>query len=185
MELEELLKDEKMSKDIKGFMWSIYNKYHLTMCIDSEDYEQEIYLHLIKKLKNFDKNKATIKTYLYTLIQSCALMILRSRNSRSEKLNKLEVENSFLSLDCKYDNCDETLYNTIIYDGNLEETTINNLIIYDILNDSILSDIEKRILNLMLSDLTQSAIAKELCISQSMVNHHFKKAKKKILIKYV
>lgn len=184
MELEELLNNEKMNKLMKGFMWSIYNKYHLSICIDSEDYEQEIYLYLVKMLKKFDNTKANISSYLYTLISSGALMILRKRNSRCKKVNNLEVENAFLSLDMSYDTNEDCLYNTITNDENMEETTINNLIIYEILNDSILSDIEKKVLNLMLSDYKQSEIGKMLGISQPMVYNHFKKAKQKILIKY-
>lgn len=184
MTLNEIMGNEKLLKFLENCIGKTYNKYSLFKMVDIDDFKQDTYLFIMKRIKNFDDEKASIKTYIPLLVISSARAYIQKAKGQSTNYNRLEIENSQTRLDntFQYNEGEESLYNFISDGKDLESDIINNLTIHEIINSNYLNDMQKNILRLMLKGNTITRIAEILECSQANIHRHFKNAKNKILI---
>jgi RNA polymerase sigma factor (sigma-70 family) len=150
-----------------------------------EDFEQEVYMFIIPRLKNFDIEKSSLKTYIPLKVMSRAKQLIQLANGqcKDKSINKLEFTNSILSLDFETEGKDSSSsFENAIADNefNLEV----RLIINEILHMDSLTDKQRTIILLMSQGLSVSDIARKLNKSASCINITFQRAKEKIVKKY-
>jgi RNA polymerase sigma factor (sigma-70 family) len=183
MDLNNILEDEKLKGLLDSSIGKTYNKFKIYLIMDMEDFQQETYLFIIPRIKNFDNKKASIRTYLPLLVMSSARNCIQFANGQSGNCSKFDFNKSLLSLDYEIEgNENDTKFTNVISDNefNLEL----KLYIDEILNTSSLTKNQKQILLLMSKGYSRSDIAKMLNKSTTCINITFQRAKEKIVKKY-
>jgi RNA polymerase sigma factor (sigma-70 family) len=186
MVINEIFENENLNTLLDESIRKTYAKFKLHIIIEKEDFEQEVYLFIIDRIKMFDDSKSSIRTYLPLLIMSCARRCIQTANGQSKNYNKLEFENSHLRLNDCYSNnleSDDKEFGTFVSsDYNLEEETINKITLEQILTMDNLSEKQIEIIKLKLSGLTEDSIANIMGCSQSGIQKSFKRARQKIVM---
>lgn len=184
MNINDVMINKELRELLKDSIRKSYYRYKLGFIIDMEDFEQEVYLYLMPRLKNFDDSKSSINTYLPMVVMSCAKNCIKLANGQSKTISKLDFTNSLLSLDYEYNSEDNE--GTKLTDGLGEFTNdlTAKIILDEILSMCGLSENQKIIINLMREGYTLGDIAKMLSKTSSCVNITFQRAKEKIVKKY-
>jgi RNA polymerase sigma factor (sigma-70 family) len=184
MNINEIMLNKELRELLKDSIRKSYYRYKLGFIIDMEDFEQEVYIYLIPRLKNFDENKSSINTYLPMVVMSCAKNCIKLANGQSKVFSKLDFNNSLLSLDYEYNS--EVNEGTKLTDGIGEATNdlSDKIIIDEILSVCELTEKQKIVISLMREGFTITDIAKMLSKSSACINITFQRAKEKIVKKY-
>ena len=85
--LNELMNSKNMRNFIDGCIFKCYGKYNIRIIMESEDFKQDCFLVLANKLKYFNEEKGTIKSFIYLIISSHAKTLIRNANRDKHKLN--------------------------------------------------------------------------------------------------
>jgi RNA polymerase sigma factor (sigma-70 family) len=182
MDIKNILENKELKKLLTNSVEKSYERYKLCKVIEKDDFYQECYIFVLKKIKLFDESKSSIRTYLPLLVMTCAKTIIRDCHGHSKFIDKRDFVNSLISLDYNYQNDggESELYDVI---GEYEDTDLK-LIIDEILNMSNLSNYHKDIIRLLYKGYTKSEVAEILNKDRSNLYNTFERIKKKILQKY-
>lgn len=170
MILENILNDEKLNKLLEDSISKTYYKYiwnnsYLRDLIDKDDFTQECYIFLMKHIQTFDNEKSSLNTYIPMVVVSSA-----KNQIRTIKRNKRELMNNSvsLSIEINHESSNNNTLETFISDEktNLEIDSINNIYIEEILKSEILSELERKILVLLLKEYSCEDIGKILNYSR-------------------
>lgn len=184
MGLNDILENEELRELLNKSIEKTYYKYKLSFIIEKEDFEQETYIFIIPRIKNFDDMKSSLKTYLPLLVMTSAKRCIQSANGQSKSYNKLEFKNSTMSLNYEYEQEeDNSMFLGDMVSNNIEDVDIK-LLVNEIISMKCLSEKQRQIIMLMSKGYTISDIAKMLNQSTSSVNITFHRAKEKIVRKY-
>jgi RNA polymerase sigma factor (sigma-70 family) len=184
MNINEIMLNKELRELLKDSIRKTYYRYKLSFIIDLEDFEQEVYIYLIPRIKKFDDSKSSINTYLPIVVMSCAKNCIKLANGQSKVFNKLDFTNSLLSLDYEYNSEDNE--GTKLTDGLGEFTNdlSSKIILDEVLSICGLTENQKIIINLLREGYTITDIAKMLSKTSSCVNITFQRAREKIVTKY-
>lgn len=182
MNINNIINNEELKTLLENSIEKTYFKYKLNFIIDKEDFIQEVYLFLIPRIKSFDNEKSSLKTFLPMLVMSCAKNCIQDANGQSKKHNKLEFNNSLISLDDEFKNIENDNFKYAEVIG--QQDIYVSLEISEILNVVALSENQKVILTLMSKGYTITDISDKLKKSPSCINITFQRAKEKIVRKY-
>lgn len=183
MNINNILENEELNKLLNSSILKTYYRFKLSFIIDVEDFTQEVYLFIMPRLKNFDDEKSTMKTYLPMLVMTCAKNCIQSANGQSKFHNKLEFENNTISLEGEFQNSENGDFkmNEVLGESDI---TYLKLLIDEILNISCLTEKQKTIILLMSKGYSISDIANMQNKTPSCVNITFQRAREKIVNKY-
>jgi len=185
MDINYILKNEELKKLLKNSIAKTYNKFKLNYVIGREDFEQEVYLYIIPRLKNFDNDKSSLKTYIPLIVMSCARTCIQSANGQSKFFNKFDFEKSHLSLDYEFENEDNESVSIQNIISNDFEDMNTNILLNDILENSNLTEMQRTLLILKSKGYTTTDISKIMNKSLSGITNLFERTKKKIINNYI
>jgi RNA polymerase sigma factor (sigma-70 family) len=181
--MNELLQNQELSKYLDNLIRTKYYKFQLSFIIEYDDFMQECYIFLIKRIKNFDSEKANVKTFITMVVMSCARTCIQLANGSSKDHNKLDFKNNTISLDFKNKNKDDKTTEFIESVG-VEDDVDTKVFVHEILNSSSLTPNQKLILKLKYEGYSTSDIAEMVGRTSSCINKTFDRAKEKIVRKY-
>lgn len=183
MNINHILENEELKKLLDRSIEKTYNRYKLSFIIEHDDFIQEVYMFIIPKLKNFESEKSSLKTYLPMLVMTCAKNCIQKANGQSKNHNKLDFKNNTISLEYEFKNDDSNKaeYKELVGDT---EDIFPKLIVNEILNMTNLTPSQKEIIKLMSKGHSIADIAEKLNKSVSCVGITFIRAKEKIVRKY-
>jgi len=184
MDLNYILENEELSKLLSNSIGKTYYKFKLGYIIDKEDFEQETYVYIIPRLKNFDSEKSSIKTYLPLLVMSSARNCIQSANGQSKEYNKFDFNKSQLSLDYEIQNNENdsiSFQNMISDDYNSMNTKV---LLTDILDNSNLTETQRTLMILKAKGYTTTDISKIMNKSLASISNLLNRAKYKIINNY-
>jgi len=184
MNINDIIENVELMELLNSSIEKTYYKYRLSFIIDKEDFRQEVYVFIIPRLKNFDVEKSTIKTYLPMLVMSSAKNCIQDANGQSKKYNKLEFNNNTISMEGEFKNSenDNMEFQELI--GTNNDDIYSRLLINEILNINSLSKNQRMIILLMSKGYTITDVAQILKRTPSCINITFQRAKEKIVRKY-
>lgn len=183
MNLDYILNNEELNTALKNAIRTTHFKYKLSFIIDIEDFEQEVYLYIMKRIKNYNEEKGQLKTYITLMVMSCAKTQICKANGQSKTMSKLDFTNSFVSMDKDYKNNENKDINLKEVIG-IEEDFESKIIVNEILQMKNLSSKQKLIIYLMSKGYTNADIARKLNKTLTCINITFQRAKEKIVRKY-
>lgn len=139
MEIDEFM--NKYENDFLTCCRHIYRKYYLDRFIEIDDFIQECYIDIIKKIKLYDKDKSKAITFYYMIVKTRAKMICR--DSKAQKIyNEFGCD---ISINTEYKNNDDlTIEDCLCITKNLFDNVEFEMFIENIFNDK-----EQTLLNLI------------------------------------
>jgi RNA polymerase sigma factor (sigma-70 family) len=186
MNINYILENAELKKLLNDSIEKSYYRYKLFIIIEKDDFIQDCYMTMIKRIGQFDNEKSTLKTYIPLIVMSKAKEEISIANGRCKTANKREFTKKTLSLDYSYEENEDADKSTMIINAitdNIDNVEFK-LIINEILHMSNLTEKQKFILFLMSKGYTLSDIAKLLHKPRQTITATFDRAKEKILLKY-
>jgi RNA polymerase sigma factor (sigma-70 family) len=183
MNINNILENEELKKLLDKSIEKTYYNYKLSFIIEHDDFIQEVYMFIIPKLKNFESEKSSLKTYIPMLVMTCAKNCIQKANGQSKNHNKIDFRNNTISLEYEFKNeeSNNAEYKELI--GEVENI-FPRLIVNEIINMSNLTKAQKEIIHLMSKGYSIADIAEQLNKSVSCIGITFHRAKQKIVRKY-
>jgi RNA polymerase sigma factor (sigma-70 family) len=186
MLLNEILENKEYYNLLQNSIKKTYYRFRLniidkTILLDIYDFEQEVYLSMIPKLKKFDSEKSTLKTYIPLLVMSCAKNCIQKAVGQAKGFNNVDAVNSSISLNYSYDDEFSTTFDNCIA---APDNSFNVTLVNDIMNSKELKDIERKVLKMYTDGFSMREIGEQLECSQSYISLILSKTKKKILKNY-
>jgi RNA polymerase sigma factor (sigma-70 family) len=186
MVINEILENEELSKNLNDAMGKTFYRYKIFIIMNLDEFKQECYLFLMKKLKYFDSEKSKIKSYISTLVMTCASECIKQANGQSTEYNKKEIKEQSISMDKPFGSDNEQAFSNYILDMNsdFQDKSLEKIFVEEILNFEGLTDLQRQVLKLTYEGYTQDKIALMLKTTQTNISTHFKRAKRKIVINF-
>jgi RNA polymerase sigma factor (sigma-70 family) len=185
MNINDILLNDKLNKKLNDSISKTFYRFRLNNVIELDDFEQEVYLFIISRIKNFDECKSTLNTYIPLLVMTAGKRCLEKVLGKQNNVNKREFKTSTVSLDDSFCESDSELYETISDSINIENEVFNSALIDEILSMSNLTDFQKNIIRLQAKGYNKIEIAHIMNCSSDNICVQFSRAKKKILRKYI
>jgi RNA polymerase sigma factor (sigma-70 family) len=181
--MNELLQNQELSKYLDNSIRTTYYKFQLSFIIEYDDFMQECYMFLMKRIKNFDSEKANVKTFITMVVMSCARTCIQLANGSSKDHNKLEFKNNTISLDSKNKNNTEKRREFIESIGTCDDVD-TKVFVEEIINCKALTPNQRLIVKLKYEGYSTADISQMVNKTTSCINRTFDRAREKILYKY-
>jgi RNA polymerase sigma factor (sigma-70 family) len=178
MDLNYILENEKLNKFLEDSIGKTFYKFRLGYAIELDDFRQDVYIYLMKHLKNFDSEKSNIKTYIPLLIMTKARIIIRNSNLQRCDIN---VKNNMIMLDKIID--DEGLtsfYDFIKTDNSIEDITLNKVVFDDVVKNVVFSPQQEKVFHLLYKGYSHLVISKLMGLTRPYITQIFHDIRKKV-----
>lgn len=170
--------NENEAFELGYLMEALYKKANILVSgknlagMDTEDIIQELVIKGYLAFKSYDRNKASVKTYIDIVLRNQLKDLLKKVGSRKNLafVNAVSISESVE---------DEDDIDSPVQVG-VEENGYNDIEIQDILEKVELTEQEKKVVYLRLQGFDCSEIAKQLNVSKPRISQIMKNLQKKI-----
>jgi RNA polymerase sigma factor (sigma-70 family) len=183
MDINYILENEELKTLLNKSIEKTFYKFRLDFIIEKDDFKQEVYIFIMKRINNFDNEKSSFRTYIPLLVMTCARNCIKKANGQSKNANKLDFKNSTYSLEYEYNNKNSSVKFDNYVSCDTDKADIK-LMIEEVLNMNTLTLKQKQVISLVYKGYTSSDIAKMLNKTVSCINITLQRAREKIVQKY-
>jgi RNA polymerase sigma factor (sigma-70 family) len=186
MDINYILENEELKKYLSDSIGKTYHRFKLYKAVEFEDFSQDCYIEVLKKIRLFEETKSNIKSYITLIVMSMAKMEIKKATGKIkiDGKNKLEIKLNTLSFDYSYSEDEENSNNAFesIIGNNVDYD--NKILIEEIMKMNNLSNFQKDIFKLFYKGYNCREIGKILDRDINTVYKSFYSMKNKILRKY-
>jgi RNA polymerase sigma factor (sigma-70 family) len=188
MTLNEILENKEFNKIFEDCVGKTFHSYKMFSYIEKDDFYQECCIYAMPRLLNYDSEKCSLKSYLYSILTCCAKQCFKNVNGHSKKISKLDIENKSLRLDevSKSSEGGVETIGSFIKDGkiSIEDRVINKMTLEELPNVDTLTPHQKFIVKSLIEEESMYNIACMLNCSESNVRNLIVKIRRKLVKKY-
>jgi RNA polymerase sigma factor (sigma-70 family) len=189
MDINYILENEELKKYLSDSIGKTYHRFKLYKAVEFEDFSQDCYIEVLKKIRLFEETKSNIKSYITLIVMSMAKMEIKKATGKIkiDGKNKLEIKMDTLSFEYTYNEDDRSSRN---YNNNFESLIGDNvdydnkILVEEIMKMDNLSEFQKDIFKLFYKGYNCREIGKILDRDINTVYKSFYAMKNKILRKY-